>query len=368
MTAEPKAQASSLKGQVSPYAADLYGEIWLSDEATQASASRRLTAYIPGLIIVTITAAAAAWLSEHYSMPVILAGLLLGLALSFISSDERTHAGLDLCGTSFLRWGIMLLGMQVTVTQIGSLGLAGFAGLAGIMALVMAAGLLGAKLTGQSRYIGWLAGGATAICGASAAMAIYALIGKERLKQSQFTLTLVGVTICSAIAMSAYPVIAAQLSFTDRQAGFLMGAAIHDVAQTLGAGFSFSQGSGEYATIVKLTRVALLAPIVALIAFAIGGSGAKSEQTGLLAKVKLPWFILAFFAVLAVNSFVDIPEIAREYGLTVSKTLLLFAVTAMAMRSHLDTLLGQGWRVLAPVIFASLTAFMAACGFAWAIL
>ncbi len=300
-------------------------------------------------------------------MPVILAGLLIGLALSFISSDERTHAGLDLCGTSFLRWGIVLLGTQVTAMQIGSLGVAGFAGLAAIMALVIGAGLLGAKLAGRSNYIGWLAGGATAICGASAAMAIYALIGKDRLEQSQFTLTLVGVTLCSAVAMSFYPVIAVQLAFTDKQAGFLMGAAIHDVAQSLGAGFSFSQGAGEYTTIVKLTRVALLAPIVALIAFAIGGSAAANNN-GILSKIRLPWFILAFFALLALNSFVTLPAAVQEYGLIISKTLLLFAVTAMAMRSRLETLLGQGWRALAPVILASITAFVAALGFAWGFL
>ena len=104
------------------------------------------------------------------------------------------------------------------------------------MALVIGAGLVGARLGGQSSYAGWLAGGATAICGASAALAIYAIIGRERLNQTQFTLTLVGVALASAIAMSFYPLIAAQLAFTDKQAGFLMGAAVHDVAQALGGG------------------------------------------------------------------------------------------------------------------------------------
>ena len=368
MTSNTKSQARTLGQLNSPYAADLYGEIWLSEDAPSASTRKRLTAYLPGLIIVGVASAAAAWISQAYAMPVILAGLLIGLALSFISSDERTHAGLDLCGTRFLRWGIALLGTQVTAMQIGSLGIAGFAGLAAIMALVIGAGLLGAKLAGRSNYIGWLAGGATAICGASAAMAIYALIGKERLEQSQFTLTLVGVTLCSAVAMSFYPVIAAQLAFTDKQAGFLMGAAVHDVAQSLGAGFSFSQGAGEYTTVVKLTRVALLAPIVALIAFVIGNISATTSQNGFLAKIRMPWFILAFFALLALNSFVTLPAAVQEYGLIISKTLLLFAVTARAMRSRLETLLGQGWRALAPVILASITAFAAALGFAWGFL
>ena len=141
---------------------------------------------------MAIASAAATWFSEHYAMPVILAGLLIGLALNFVSAERKVHPGLDFCGTSCLRWGIVLLGTQVTAMQIGSLGIVAFLGLIGIMTIVIGAGLLGAHWGGQSRYAGWLAGGATAICGASAALAIFAVIGRERLNQNQFTLTLVG--------------------------------------------------------------------------------------------------------------------------------------------------------------------------------
>lgn len=348
------------------FIADLYGETYLAED--QLSPRRRLavSALFPGVIVVAMASAAATWFSEHYAMPVILAGLLIGLALNFVSAELKVHPGLDFCGTSCLRWGIVLLGTQVTAMQIGSLGVLAFVGLIGIMALVIGSGLLGAYLGGQSRYSGWLAGGATAICGASAALAIYAVIGRERLNQSQFTLTLVGVALASAIAMSFYPLIAAWLDFTDRQAGFLMGAAVHDVAQALGGGYSFSESAGETATIVKLSRVALLAPAVALIGLAVGSSG--SQPKSLLAKLKLPWFILAFFAAVAINSLVAAPTWIAEYGLIASKAMLLFAVTATAMRSRLDLLLGQGWKALLPVMLATLTAFAGAAAFAWAAL
>ena len=339
-----------------PYVADLYGETLLGESNEGSAVRKKLADYFPGLAAVTIAAAAATWFSEHYGMPVILAGLLLGLALNFISTQPKVHAGLDLCGTTGLRWGIVLLGTQVTAMQIGSLGGLAFAGLVAIMALTILAGLIGARLGGQSNLAGWLAGGATAICGASAALAIYALIGKKRLDQSQFTLTLVGITMASAIAMSFYPLIAAWLDFSDRQAGFLIGAATHDVAQALGGGYSYSQAAGETATIVKLSRVALLAPAVALIGLAIGSAGGESK--GVLGRIRLPWFIIAFFALMIANSLVIAPPWVAEYGLIISKTLLLFAVTATAMRSRLDALLSQGWRALLPVILASLTAFL----------
>ena len=66
-------------------------------------------------------------------MPVILAGLLLGLALNFVSAEQKVHPGLDFCGTVCLRWGIVLLGTQVTAMQIGGLGALAFLGLIGIM-------------------------------------------------------------------------------------------------------------------------------------------------------------------------------------------------------------------------------------------
>lgn len=345
------------------YIADLYGETYLAEVDPAPRRRLAVSALFPGFVVVAIASAAATWFSEHYGMPVMLAGLLLGLALNFVSAEQKVHAGLDFCGTSCLRWGIVLLGTQVTAMQIGSLGLVAFLGLVAIMAMVIGAGLLGARLGGQSNYAGWLAGGATAICGASAALAIYALIGRERLNQSQFTLTLVGVALASAIAMSFYPLIAAYLHFSDKQAGFLMGAAVHDVAQALGGGYSFSESAGETATIVKLSRVALLAPAVALIGLVIGSSG--HQPRSILAKLKLPWFILAFFAAVAINSMVSAPAWVAEFGLLASKAMLLFAVTATAMRSRLDLLLSQGWRALLPVMLATLTAFAGAAFFAW---
>jgi uncharacterized integral membrane protein (TIGR00698 family) len=349
------------------YIADLYGEVLLAEQ--EAAATPRKLAfrdYVPGLVMVGIGAAAATWFSEHYGMPVILAGLLLGLAMNFVSANPKVHAGLDLAGTSGLRWGIVLLGTQVTAMQIGALGPIAFAGLVAVMALAMGAGLLGARLGGQTSYAGWLGGGATAICGASAALAIYALIGKKRLSHEYFTLTLVGVALASAIAMSTYPLIADALGFSDRQAGFLMGAAVHDVAQALGGGYSYSQSAGETATIVKLSRVALLAPVVALIGLAIGSADGKPKS--LAAKLKLPWFILGFFALVAANSLISLPPQIQHYGLIASKALLLFAVTATAMRSRLEALLDHGWQALLPVILATLTAFASATLVAWAFL
>ena len=343
-----------------PHGGDLFGELHLAETAP---APAKRPPLFPGLALCAVAAAAAAWLSDFYGFPIILLGLLVGLALNFVSHDDRTHAGLDFASRTCLRWGIVVLGLQVTFAQIGAVGVAPFAALGVVMAVTLGAGLLGARLSGQSRYAGILAGGATAICGASAALALYGVIGKERLSQAQFALTLVGVSLASAFAMTAYPVLAAQLSLTDAQAGFLIGASIHDVAQAIGGGFAFSDTAGGQATIVKLARVAMLAPLVALTSLAIGKAGGSAGQP-LWRRLALPWFILAFLGVVTLGSVVTIPPELVKNGLILSKALLLLAVTATAMRSRMDLLLEMGWRSLVPVITATLASFACALGFA----
>src|SRR3546814_17964292 len=118
------------------------------------------------------------------------------------------------------------------------------------------------------------------VCSSDLALALWSLIGDRRVDQARFTLTLVGITVASALAMTLYPVLAAQMGLSDTQAGFLIGASVHDVAQAIGGGFSFSQKAGEVATIVKLTRVALLAPMLMLVALWPGRGGARPPTRG----------------------------------------------------------------------------------------
>lgn len=342
-----------------PYGGDLFGEMHLAEHSQPSGEPPVKDSLFPGLAICGVASAAAAWLSEHYHFPIILLGLLVGLSLSFIARDIRTHKGLDFASRTCLRWGIVILGFQVTFMQIGALGVTPFLALVIVMGLTLLAGIASARLFGQSSYAGLLAGGATAICGASAALALYGVIGKDRLSQAQFALTLVGISLASALAMSVYPILASYFALSDQQAGFLIGASIHDVAQAIGGGYAFSDPAGSYATIVKLARVALLAPIVALVTLAIGAAGAPAGQAK-WRRLALPWFITAFLATVTLNSFIPVPAEYAAFALSTSKGLLLLAVTATAMRSRMDLLLDMGWRATIPVLSATVISFLSA--------
>jgi len=346
------------------WAGDLFGEAHLTVLAP-APPKSNWRALMPGVTICAVTSAAAAWFSDHYGMPIILMGLILGLALQFVSADPRSALGLDFVARRCLRWGIVVLGFQVTMAQIGAMGLVPFGALLVVMAAAGLAAVLGARISGQSVAVGILAGGATAICGASAALALYGVIGARRVGQAQFTLTLVVISMASALAMIVYPVLAEMAHFSARQAGFLTGAAIHDVAQSIGGGYAVSNAAGAAATVVKLTRVALLGPLVALAALVIARADPQEGSGKLSGLVMMPKFILAFLALVVVNSVVTVPAMAHEVSLVASKGLLLLAVTATAMRTRTDLILKLGWSSIMPVLAATITSFLVAFAFAY---
>ena len=349
-----------MKSTDSFYMADLYGELQLAP----ADEKRSWRAPIPGLLLVTTAALAALWLSEQYGAPQILLGLLIGFALNFTSADTRLRPGLDMASQTLLRIGIVLLGLRVTFGEIAALGLVPFLGLLAIMAGVIAAGVLAARLTRQDLRFGLLAGGATAICGVSAALALWGIIGSKRVSQEGFAITVLGVTLASALALATYPALAAMLALSETQAGFLVGASIHDVAQAIGGGFAVSEKAGEVATVVKLSRVTLLVPLLLLAALVLGRKG-EGQRFSL--RQGVPWFIAGFIAVVALNSVVTVPGAIAAYGASAASFFLLLAVTAAAIKADLSGILAHGFKAFVPVVAATLTAFVLALSVAWAL-
>jgi uncharacterized membrane protein YadS len=140
---------------------------------------------------------------------------------------------------------------------------------------------------------------------------------------------------------------------------------VHDVAQAIGGGFAFSDSAGTQATIVKLSRVALLAPLVVVVSLWVGSAGnSAGVERPLWRRLLLPWFIAAFVGLLLLNSIIAVPESFRESMLALSKALLLLAVTATAMRSRLDRIMELGWRAAVPVVAATLLSFAASLAYA----
>ncbi len=222
----------------------------------------KIRAIVPGLLIVLMVAMAAQFLSDHYGAPVMLMAILLGMPLQFLSEDARAQAGILFASRSILRIGVALLGVRVSAEMLAQIG--------GGQCDFGAARRGGDNLDfggpraadWQNRLFGFLTGGAVAICGASAAMAISSLLPNRAESERDLSFTVISVTLMSTLAMILYPVLTEQLGLGPKLAGVFLGGTIHDVAQVVGAGYSLSDEVGDISTLVKLLRVTLLAPVV----------------------------------------------------------------------------------------------------------
>ena len=137
-------------------------------------------------------------------------------------------------------------------------------------------------------------------------------------------------------------------------AGIFLGATIHDVAQVVGAGYMISPGAGDVATVVKLLRVAMLLPVVALVGIYFGRREG-GQSSSLLATV--PWFLLVFAALVIVISLHWVPPPLITAMQDTSRWCLVVAITGLGVKTSIQQLAQVGWRPIA-VLLAN-TVFLA---------
>ena len=203
-------------------------------------------------------------------------------------------------------------------------------------------GLACARFFGYRQKFAFLSAGAVAICGASAAMAISAILPKDERSEERLVFTVVGVTILSTIAMITYPILADRLGLGELATGVFLGATIHDVAQVVGAGFSVSQETGEISAVVKLVRVAMLAPVIIVASLVIRSMAKTQTQGGGQAAPLIPLFVIGFFALLTLNSLGLVPPALADLAGEAARWALLSAIAAVGMKTSLKDVLNVG--------------------------
>ena len=309
----------------------------------------------PGLLACGVVAAASTFLSEHYGAPVMLFALLLGMAMNFLSGEGPCAAGIEFAARQVLRFGVALLGLRITVGQIAELGWGPVGIVVVSVILTISVSMLLARLMGFQSLFGLLSGGATAICGASAALALAAALPAHPMKERATLFTVVGVSALSTLAMIVYPMIAHALGMDAREAGVFLGGTIHDVAQVVGAGYLMGQETGDAATIVKLFRVSMLALVVIAVSAAYRGrrppgSGASPAPQAAL----VPWFLWVFLALVMLHSLHGIPDLAQPLIGDVSRGCLIVAIAALGVKTSFQMLFETGWRPFALLLVETL--------------
>ncbi|MDT1064777.1 putative sulfate exporter family transporter, partial [Paracoccus sp. CPCC 101403] len=304
----------------------------------------------PGFAVSVLVAATAQFLSEHYGAPAMLMALLLGLALNFLSeAGSRTAPGIGFTAKTVLRLGVALLGARISVEMLAGLGAAAVALVVTGVVLTILFALAITRLVGRDWRFALLTGGSVAICGASAAMAIAAVLPRHEKSERDLVFTVLSVTVLSTVAMVVYPMLAQLFGFDARDSGVFLGGTIHDVAQVVGAGFSIGPEAGETATLVKLIRVSMLAPVVLCISLVIRSRGLADQVEGKRPPV-LPGFVLGFLVLAVANSLGMIPAALADAAGILSRWALLIAIAAVGIKTSLARMLEVGPAAIALLV------------------
>ncbi|MBX3622489.1 MAG: putative sulfate exporter family transporter [Rhizobacter sp.] len=323
----------------------------------------------PGAATCVLIGLAASFVAALHNGPPMLYALLFGTAFHYQSTDTRTAPGVDFCSRTLLRLGVGLLGARITLEQIAGLG----GVTAGVVLAAVASTLLCGWLVGRLLRLPWtlgvLAGGATAICGASAALAIAAVLPRAKAGEvsleRQTLVVVVMATLLSTLAMVAYPVIARALHLSPALAGLFIGGSIHDVAQVVVAGYTLGTAVGDTASVVKLLRVSLLVVVVLGISLACRRAGeGPSRPVAQRVAGLVPGFLWLFAALAALNSLGFLRPVQEALN-QASRACLMLGVAGLGMKTSFPHLASAGWRPVLLMLTTTAWIALVLLGAAW---
>ena len=185
----------------------------------------------------------------------------------------------------------------------------------------------------------------SAICGAAAILCVAAV---TRAREQHAGIAIALITLAGTLALLVYPVAFAAgflPGLDDRQFGTFVGASIYELAQVYGASFAVSEGALNTATLVKLSKVLMLIPMLLV----LGGLRRRRDRaTASSTPIPFPWFVLGFVAVMLLNSSFTLHPQARRLILEFDQFLFLMVMIALGLTTRLSRLKegGVGWRLL----------------------
>ena len=330
----------------------------LTRAAPAMAARNTMLALVPGLALAGAIAAAAfaarAVPGVGTFSPMILA-IVIGMAFhNLIGTPARAKPGITFSMRRLLRAAIVLLGFQLSLSQVASVGGWGLLVIAATLAATFLFTVGAGRLLGVDRKLAELIAAGTSICGASAIIATNTVTDAH---DEDVAYAIACVTIFGSVAMFAYPALTAVLHLDAAAYGLWCGASIHEIAQVVAASFQNGQRAGEIGTVVKLARVMLLAPVV----FALSTTTSLTAAHARVATVRppLPWFVLGFIALVGLNSIITVPDGGRRIIATLTTFLLTVALAAMGLETDISKLYARGHRpaILGGLAFLFIAAF-----------
>ena len=311
----------------------------------------RMKELLPGVALCVALAVAAQLLSGlpvfHVFGSLTLA-LVLGIGLRTVAGRlPWSDLGSRFCARPVLRLGVFLMGARLDFALVAKVGPRVLL----LDALLICAGLLGIAALARALQVpaklATLLAVGTSICGASAVVAAGSV---TRAHEEDVTLAVALCGVLGTVGVLFYVLAGPFLPLSMTQLAILTGSTLHEVAQVIAAAFTWGNATGDLGTLVKLTRVVLLAP--ALLAL-----GLVTTERGTVKWTwkdpPVPWFVIGFLALGIAGSFGLLPAAARQALATASIFLMTAAMAAMGLHTPLAMLRSAGLRV----VYAGLLAF-----------
>jgi uncharacterized integral membrane protein (TIGR00698 family) len=312
-----------------------------------------VTTRLPGLGLAALGGGAA--LGVHAAVPALsptLVGITLGVVVAGSGGvAESARPGLRVASRQVLRVGVALLGLQLVLPEILGLGWAMLVVIAGVVLLGIVGTLALGRVLGVPAEQALLVACGFSICGAAAVAAVE---GVRESKDEDVAMAVSLVVVFGSVVMLALPLGAVALGFDPVSAGAWSGASIHEVGQVVVAGGLVGGAALQIAVAVKLGRVLMLAPVLAVISV-------RSRRTSGVRPPLVPGFVLAFVGCAAVRTLLPVPDATLDLAGLVQSGALAMAMFALGCGLEPAALRRTGRPVLG--LAASATLLVALLGF-----
>lgn len=277
------------------------------------------------------------WVRSHTHVSALLLVILLGMAWKSLAPvPEAALPGIRVAQRPVLRWAVAGLGFRLSLSELWKIGAPALVVVIVSTLTALVFGWWIARRLGISEKLGLLLGVGGAICGASAVVAADSVVHAEK---RDAALALGIITLLGTVGILIYPLLLHPLGLSDFAYGVWDGASLHEMAQVVAAGFAVSDEAARVATVVKLARICLLAPVVLYLGWSLRH---QHREAGRAKVSPVPWFLVLFVAFAVVNSLGVLPRPWIEALKTADLWLLCVGMAGVGLQTGFHDLRSAG--------------------------
>lgn len=295
---------------------------------------------LPGITLALIVGLAGKYLANWFpSLGEVTLAIILGLLVGNVFRlDKKYSNGIRFVEKKLLSIAIMLMGLKLEMSVLVDIGVSSILIIIIMVLTTIVTGSLIGKLFGLSKSFSLLLGIGNGICGSSAIAATAPIISDN---EEEIGLSVSVVNLLGTIGIFLLPAILSVLNFSEPTSGLMIGSTLQATGHVVAAGFSVSDLVGRVATIVKMSRILMLGPVVLFLSLFFSKRADNKNS-----KVAIPPFILGFFVFSIIGTLNILPVEILEYLKTLSKLFLTIAMAGVGLKIRVSSLVNQGPKAL----------------------